>query len=78
MKKGKKKTPKTSKAKKGADKRKCFRCNQDWHWKRNCPKYLAEKKVGKAAQGKYDLLVVETWKLVFGRGLQKLSLLFKV
>ena len=29
------------------------------HWKRNCLKYLAEKKVEKAQQGKYDLLVVK-------------------
>ncbi|TYK21841.1 gag/pol protein [Cucumis melo var. makuwa] len=27
-----------------AIKRKCFRCNVDGHWKRNCPKYLAKKK----------------------------------
>jgi len=27
---------------------------------RNCPKYLAQKKTEKEAQGKYDLLVLET------------------
>ncbi|KAA0060706.1 gag/pol protein [Cucumis melo var. makuwa] len=27
-----------------AIKRKCFRCNVDGHWKRNCPKYLAKMK----------------------------------
>ncbi|KAA0042323.1 gag/pol protein [Cucumis melo var. makuwa] len=32
----------------------------DRHWLRNCPKYLAKKKVEKEAQGKYDLLAVET------------------
>ncbi|KAL4033283.1 hypothetical protein IC575_006370 [Cucumis melo] len=48
------KTTKKAKAAKGI----CFHCNQEGHWKRNCPKYLAEKK--KAKQGKYDLLVLET------------------
>ncbi|KAA0037281.1 gag/pol protein [Cucumis melo var. makuwa] len=27
-----------------AIKGKCFNCNVDGHWKRNCPKYLAKKK----------------------------------
>ncbi|XP_050936293.1 uncharacterized protein LOC127144424 [Cucumis melo] len=39
------KTTKKAKAAKGI----CFHCNQEGHWKRNCPKYLAEKK--KAKQG---------------------------
>ena len=42
-----------------ANKGKYFHCNENKHWKRNCPKYLVEKKVEKAQQGKYDLLVVE-------------------
>ena len=58
-KKEKGKTPKNNKGKKVA-KRKCYHCNQDEHWLRNCPEYLAEKKIEKAAQGKYDLLAVET------------------
>ncbi|XP_022139260.1 uncharacterized protein LOC111025819 [Momordica charantia] len=29
----------------------CFHCNQDEHWKRNCPKYLAEKKAEKTTTG---------------------------
>ncbi|KAA0050233.1 gag/pol protein [Cucumis melo var. makuwa] len=35
-------TPKKSEGKKVA-KGKCYRCNEDEHWLRNCPKYLAEK-----------------------------------
>lgn len=41
-----------------ANKGKCFNCNVYEHWKRNCPKYLAEKR--KAKEGKYDLLILET------------------
>ena len=48
------KTSKKTKATKGI----CFHCNQEGHWKRNCPKYLVEKK--KAKQGKCDLLVLQT------------------
>lgn len=49
--------------KKIADKGTCFHCNQDGHWRRNCPQYLAEKKAEKAEAakiGKYDLLVIES------------------
>ena len=55
-----KRTPKNSKGKKVA-KGKCYHCNQDGHWLRNCPKYLVEKKAKKEAQGKYDLLALETY-----------------
>ncbi|KAA0051354.1 gag/pol protein [Cucumis melo var. makuwa] len=43
-------TPKNSEGKKVA-KGKCDHCNEDEHWLRNCPKYLAEKKAEKTAQG---------------------------
>ena len=58
--KGKNKIPTDRKHKfQKADKGKCFHCNENKHWKRNCPKYLAKKKAEKTQQGKYDLLVVE-------------------
>ena len=58
--KGKNKIPTNRKHKiQKADKEKCFHCNENAHWKRNCPKYLAEKKTEKTQKGKYDLLVVE-------------------
>ena len=57
-KKEKGKTPKNSKGN-NVVKRKCYHCNHNGHWLRNCPKYLVEKKAEKEAQGKYDLLNVE-------------------
>jgi hypothetical protein len=36
--------PKAPKMKPGV---KCFYCKGDGHWKRNCPKYLEDKKAGK-------------------------------
>ncbi|KAA0056018.1 gag/pol protein [Cucumis melo var. makuwa] len=53
------KTLKNNKGKKVA-KGKCYHYNEDEHWLRNCLKYLVEKKAEKEAQGKYDLLAVET------------------
>ena len=38
---------------------KCFHCNKDGYWKRNCPKYLEELRKKKATS-KYDLLVIES------------------
>ncbi|KAA0032339.1 gag/pol protein [Cucumis melo var. makuwa] len=40
-----------------AIKGKCFHCNMNGHWKRNCLKYLAKKK---EKEGKYDLLILDT------------------
>nr|AMY96445.1 gag/pol protein [Momordica dioica] len=58
-KKGKGKAAKKGKKGSAADKGKCFHCNEMGHWKRNCPKYLADKKAEKATSGKYDLLVID-------------------
>ena len=51
---------KNKKSSKGTNaKGKCFHCEQQGHWKRNCPKYLAELKEKKNI-GKYDLLFIES------------------
>ena len=57
---GNKANPTASKTNKKAEIAKgiCFHCNQEGYWKRNCPKYLTEKK--KAKQNKCDFLVLET------------------
>ena len=34
----------------------CFYCKGTGHWKRNCPKYLADKKEGKVNKGICDIL----------------------
>ena len=31
------------------------------HWKRNCPKYLADKKAGTVKQGIYDIHVIDVY-----------------
>ncbi|KAA0040701.1 gag/pol protein [Cucumis melo var. makuwa] len=61
-KKGKRKTPKQNRVKKTTEKGKCYHCGENGHWLRNCPKYLAQKKAEKEAQGKYDLLETSSWK----------------
>ena len=37
----------------------CFYCKQTGHWKRNCPKYLADKKDGKVNKGICDIHVID-------------------
>ena len=36
---------------------KCFYCKGTGHWKRNCPKYLVDKKDGKVNKGIFDIHV---------------------
>ena len=43
----------------------CFYCKQTGHWKRNCPKYLADKKDGKVNKGILDIHVIDVYLLVF-------------
>ena len=40
---------------------KCFYCKQTGHWKRNCPKYLADKKDGKVNKGICDIHVIDVY-----------------
>ena len=42
----------------------CFYCKGTGHWKRNCPKYLADKD-GKVNKGIFDIHVVDVTLLVF-------------
>ena len=39
---------------------KCFYCKGTGHWKRNCPKYLADKKDGKL-KGIFDIHVIDVY-----------------
>ena len=38
-----------------------FYCKGNGHWKRNCPKYLADKKDGKANKGIFDIHVIDVY-----------------
>ena len=38
----------------------CFYCKGTGHWKRNCPKYLADKKDGKL-KGIFDIHVTDVY-----------------
>jgi gag-polypeptide of LTR copia-type/Zinc knuckle len=51
--------PKAPKPKPGVE---CFYCKGEGHWKRNCPKYLKDKKAGKVAkrdEGIFDIHIVD-------------------
>ena len=53
--------PKAPKLKPGVT---CFYCKGDGHWKRNCRKYLEDKKAGKIAgkdKGIYDIHVIDVY-----------------
>ena len=39
----------------------CFYCNENGHWKRNCPKYLVGKKDGKVNKGIFDIHVIDVF-----------------
>ena len=39
----------------------CFYCKQTGHWKRNYPKYLADKKDGKVNKGICDIHVIDVY-----------------
>src|SRR3990170_6038212 len=36
-------------------------CKENGHWKRNCPKYLADKKDGKVNKGIFDIHVIDVY-----------------
>ena len=40
---------------------KCFYCKGTGHWKRNCPKYLADKKDGKVNKGIFDIHIIDVY-----------------
>src|SRR3954467_13782521 len=51
--------PKAPKPKPGVE---CFYCKGEGHWKRNCPKYLKDKKAGKVVkrdEGIFDIHIVD-------------------
>ena len=39
----------------------CFYCKGSGHWKRNCPKYLADKKAGNVNKGICDIHVIDVY-----------------
>ena len=39
----------------------CFYCKGTGHWKRNCPKYLVDKKDGKVNKPIFDIQVIDVY-----------------
>ena len=39
----------------------CLHCKGNGHWKRNCPKYLADKKDGKVNKSIFDIHVIDVY-----------------
>ena len=39
----------------------CFYCKGTGHWKRNCPKYLADNKDGKVSKGIFDIHGIDVY-----------------
>ena len=39
----------------------CFYCEGNGHWKRNCPKYLADKKDGKVNKGIFVIQIIDVY-----------------
>ena len=39
----------------------CFYCKGSGHWKRNCPKFMADKKDGKVKTGICDIHVIDVY-----------------
>ena len=39
----------------------CFYCKGNGHWKRNCPKYLVDKKDNKVNKGIFDIHVIDVY-----------------
>ena len=39
----------------------CFYCKGTGHWKRNCPKYLVDKKDGKVNKGIFDIHFIDVY-----------------
>ena len=42
-------------------KTKCFYYKGNGYWKRNCPKYLADKKDGKVNEGIFDIHIIDVY-----------------
>ena len=40
---------------------KYFYCKGTGHWKRNCPKYLADKKDSKVNKGIFDIQIIDVY-----------------